>query len=481
LKAGLVALLILAVAAVVFMGRSKWWTPLHAASEQHESSAGNTHSDRVRGESISSDESSEKSNNRPSAGTEQPKKTLSAVEIEQVNQLDDEINQHLSVGQWDEARRKQQQILDLCLGALGAGHTDTIAETHELEVFVQAVAHYGPAAGDEPWRKTLNNRDAQRVNKLTDDIKRCLQNGRWQEAREWQQEILDTCRDALGDNHSDTVGARGELDTLDLILAFPNTQRERIQEAYRLGSLAEETKDPNKLLEYHQQQLGIVKEHFGPAHMEVARVSLAQADALEKDAQYRQARQLTAEALLVLREKLGEDHRETAAAYHKAGSLCNEMGDHTKAEEWLREALTRRLRFMGPNHIDTASTYLRLGQSLLAQAENRTDDDAEKGKAQAGDMYRRAYVTARIAERLKTSITDKYPGQIYEDVGDYHLKMGTGHAQRYFREALASYDMWAIDCEARGKAAGARKIREKAAKLRQRRPQDGANAEAMTE
>ncbi len=190
------------------------------------------------------------------------------------------------------------------------------------------------ALGDD-HPDTLNS-----VSNLANDLREL---GEHQRARQLDEETLTRCRRVLGDGHPRTLNSASNL---------ANDLRE-LGEHQRARQLDEDT-------------LARRRRVLGDDHPHTLNSAHNLALNLRELGEHQQACQLDEETLARYRRVLGEDHPHTLGSAHNLAGDLRELGEHQRACRLDEDTLARRRRVLGDDHPHTLDSAHNLALDLLA-------------------------------------------------------------------------------------------------------------------
>ncbi|KAG1680420.1 hypothetical protein FOA52_015511 [Chlamydomonas sp. UWO 241] len=175
--------------------------------------------------------------------------------------------------------------------------------------------------------------------------------GRWGEAREKHQCVLESRQEMLGAEHPDTLAS---LNDLALVL----WKEVKLDEAEHLHQLALAGRD--KVLGAEHRDTLTSLSNLGKLLLDQGKL-----DASEK---------LQRRALTGRREGLGDQHPDTLQSFHNLALVLRSRDKLGEAEQLLRRVLAERQKALGAEHLSTLRSLLRLAtvfadRGLLEEAE----------------------------------------------------------------------------------------------------------------
>ncbi|KAK2061325.1 TPR-like protein [Colletotrichum caudatum] len=176
--------------------------------------------------------------------------------------------------------------------------------------------------------------------------------GRLDEAEQMQNDVLETCRQDLGDDHPDTITAMNNL-------AITLERKGRYGEALSLQSAVLES----------------LNSKYGPDNLQTASAMSRTACTLRLMHQTEQAEEMYRLALKTMQRFLPSGHPDLIGAVGDLGNACQDLGWTQEAEAMLRQALEMSEQTLGEKHPKTVMTRNNLGCTLLKGGKS---DDATK-------------------------------------------------------------------------------------------------------
>ena len=171
--------------------------------------------------------------------------------------------------------------------------------------------------------------------------------GRFEEARELNEDTLVRCRRVLGDDHGFTLGAADNLAS-DLISLGDYQAARALQE---------------DIVSRRRRKLG--DDH--PATLDsVSNLGIS----LSATGQHQAARELNEDILARRRRVLGDDHPDTLESANNLAEDLRQLGERRAARELDEEALARRRRVLGENHPATLESVENLAEDLRLLGES---------------------------------------------------------------------------------------------------------------
>jgi len=205
------------------------------------------------------------------------------------------------------------------------------------------------------------------------DLGACLMKlDRISEAETLFNESYALKREALGDDHPDTIKSRGWMGTVlyrqkkfnDALPIFTQVVEANIRvlgkdhentsrSVNNLASCYKDLGQPAKALEYFEMSLDITQRMLGDSHPDVAVCLNNMAVCYDSLKQPAKAVECYTRAVEIQRKTLGDGHQNVGIALHNLAMTVKEMGDQDKAREYGKEALEIFTKTLGPNNGNT--------------------------------------------------------------------------------------------------------------------------------
>ncbi len=229
--------------------------------------------------------------------------------------------------------------------------------------------------------------------------------GEWAQARQFQQQVLETCQRTLGEEHPGTLTAMNNLahvleDMGELPLArqyqqqvlescrrtlgpeHPNTLRATNNLASILRGLGEW----QLALQFQQQVLEAYQRTLGAENPGTLAAMNNLASMLKALGERAQALQLQQQVLEVSQRTLGAEHPNTLAAMNNLASTLWDMGERSQARQLQQQVLLASQRTLGAEHPDTLRAMNNLAHMLEAMGER---PQARQFQQQVLEAYQR--------------------------------------------------------------------------------------------
>jgi tetratricopeptide (TPR) repeat protein len=283
----------------------------------------------------------------PSAADEpQPKlleqRSLQVDEARHAEKLLRQIDQAEEAGRFREALSAAKELLTLRERVQGADHWET-TNARWLSKLLQRRAEFS-APQEAEYRRSLANGGA-----AADLSAR----GRYAQAQPLLEQVLETTRQLLGEEHYATANAYIKL-ALNL---------------HALGRYAEAEPSLQKALALYRRLLGEEHPATADGYNNLALNQQAQGRYPEADEGFRKA-------LSLYRRLLGEQHPYTTTASNNLAANLLYQGKYAEAEDGFRKVLAARLALLGEEHPDTATSYDNLAAALGAQGKYAETNEA---------------------------------------------------------------------------------------------------------
>jgi tetratricopeptide (TPR) repeat protein len=240
----------------------------------------------------------------------------------------------------------------------------------------------------DQWRNRLGPDDYHSLRAVSPVAEALGQMGRYDEARQVNEDALARCRRVLGENHPETVSAASNLAVLLRALGEAQAARALNEDALARGRRVLGENHPDTLaiannLAADLRALGetraaraldeailarchrvLGKDHFGTLH---SAGNLA-AD-LRALGEIEAAWELDKDTLAGRRRVLGEDHPSTLMSADNLAADLRALGEIEAAWELDADTLNRRRRVLGEDHPDTLHSASNLADDLCALSE----------------------------------------------------------------------------------------------------------------
>jgi CHAT domain-containing protein/Tfp pilus assembly protein PilF len=306
--------------------------------------------------------------------------------------------------------------------------------------FLLAITEASGAAASE---KVSQEELAQEANRLNGELAELYRQGRYQQALPLAQLIWEVRKQALGEEHPETLASLNNLAEMyaevgDYARAEPLHLRAlAIREktlgpnhpdtAISLNNLAglyESIGNYAKAELFYKRALAIVNTAHGPDSLETA-IALNNLGELYRDVgAYPKAELFYLRALLIFDKKGRPDHTDSATVLNNLAELYKDSGAYSMAEPLYRKSLAIREQSLGADHPDTGSSASNLADLYQLQGHYVI----------AEPLYRRAL---RITEKTfgpdhpRTAIALNNLASLSKDGGTYET------AEPLYQRALA--------------------------------------------
>jgi CHAT domain-containing protein len=218
------------------------------------------------------------------------------------------------------ARQARQEVLTLRIKLHGAEHwrvTDARLYLAEVESLSRMTA--------------AQRQQLAEANRLNDEVVAFYRQGRFREAVEKAQQVVEIRKQALGEKHPAYATSLNNL----ALLYSSQSDYAQAEPLYR-------------------QALAIRKQALGANHPFYASSLNNLASLYKSQSNYAQAEPLFRQALTITKQALGEKHRDYALSLNNLAVLYDDMGDYAKAEPLYRQASEVYKQAMGAKHPDYA-------------------------------------------------------------------------------------------------------------------------------
>jgi tetratricopeptide (TPR) repeat protein len=260
---------------------------------------------------------------------------------------------HHLMGQYDDARRLNEDTLARKRRVLGEDHLGTLASANNLAIALDQLGDHQAArelAEDTVGRlRRVLGEDHPRTLASSTNLAHDLHElGEYQAARELNEDILARTQRVLGEEHPDTLASSTNL----------------AQDLHELG-------EHQAARELNQDTLTCKRRVLGEDHPSTLRAAADLARDLHELGEHQAARELNEDTLARSRRTLGEDHPDTLAVASNLAGYLHELGEHQAARELNEGTLARRRRVLGEDHPDTLSSASDLARDIEALGEHQ--------------------------------------------------------------------------------------------------------------
>ncbi|QRV96595.1 nephrocystin-3 protein [Ceratobasidium sp. AG-Ba] len=247
----------------------------------------------------------------------------------------------------------------------------------------------------------------------------CLVRGQWQEAEALQLRLLEICRDALGEDHLDTISCMESLaetyaqqhqfdkaetlqrKVLEARMAILGDKNQKTMNA--MHSLAQTLSGLNQAEQAEEMQtrlLALSQETLGLTHPDTLSNLDALASTYGEQERWDEAEPLYALALAGRRQHFGDEHPHTLSSMNNLAIAYIHLGRLEEAKELQEHLILHRTRIYGEGHPDVltginglAMTHLQLGE--LDKAEELQLKAVEGRKEALGPDHPRTLTSMR--------------------------------------------------------------------------------------
>jgi tetratricopeptide (TPR) repeat protein/CHAT domain-containing protein len=280
---------------------------------------------------------------------------------------------------------------------------------------------------------------ATEVDKLSADVTRLYQAGKYSEAIPVAQQVLALREKALGPDHHDVAQSLSDLARLYFV-------QSRFAEAEPL----------------FKRSIGIYEKALGPDHPDVAQslTDLARLYYFQRD-RYPESEPLYKRAIAIYEKALGPDHPLVGTALNNLAALYYGTARYAEAEPLYKRSLVLREKALGPDHPDVAQSLGYLGAVYRAQVryaeaeplykreitilEKALGPDHPNVSNALNDLARLHYGQGRYAEaellfKRSFALREKALGPDHPDVAETLSELArVHHDQGHYAEAESLY------------------------------------------
>ncbi|MHB9073750.1 MAG: CHAT domain-containing tetratricopeptide repeat protein [Desulfobaccales bacterium] len=260
---------------------------------------------------------------------------------------------------------------------------------------------------------------------LPDRIMNLVKEGKFEEARQLAQMVLNRQESRLGPEAPEVAGSLQRLANLETLLqhwlkAITLYQRAlQIREKVlgpdnpqtadtlaRLGRAYTEMGAYDKALPLVERSLAIREKGLGPDALETSGSLAVLANLKRQTGAHAQALSLAQRALQIREKTLGPDHPRTAETMDLLAMIYQQQGDLEKARPLIEKAIKIKEKALGPTHPETAKSQrilgiVQQGSQDYAQAE-ASFHKGQSGSQGLGGMVEVCLSTGRYAQALET-------------------------------------------------------------------------------
>jgi len=207
--------------------------------------------------------------------------------------------------------------------------------------------------------------------------------GRWEQARELEQQMLNEYQRTLGVAHRTSLAAAYDYTATSNDLGYLEDASRWADWTFQTSSSALGLKDPITL-----------------------KVNRIRGEILNLRGRHQEAEDILASTLVDQQDILGDDHPDTLETVKEVAMLCREMGRMQDAETRLRYRLETMTRTLGENHIHvTAAAIDLLYVVLYAQPESHravsaTNTQLDQAAMLVDDIYQRLRASRGLQDRV---------------------------------------------------------------------------------
>ncbi|KAK2468823.1 hypothetical protein H9L39_19585 [Fusarium oxysporum f. sp. albedinis] len=186
----------------------------------------------------------------------------------------------------------------------------------------------------------------RRLNSMETVALELTSQGRYKEAQQIRQQIMELRRKLLGDEHPDTLTSMNGLSDILVCLG-------KFQEAEKI----------------YQSTLELRKKVLGDEHPDTLMSMNGLADALLCLEKFQEAEKIYQSTLELRKKVLGDEHPDTLTSMNGLSDTLVCLGKFQEAEEIYRSALALRKKVLGDEHPDTLMSMNGLADALLCLEE----------------------------------------------------------------------------------------------------------------
>src|SRR5271157_2796680 len=267
------------------------------------------------------------------------------------NTLASQADALTAVGDLAEARKLQEEVVDIFSRVLGPEHPSTLTCMNNLAWTIAAQGDLAAARKlrEETlsgYRRVLGPEHPNTLTSMNNLASTLWAQGDSAGARKLTEETLAIRRRVLGLEHPDTLTSMNNLANI----------------LYEQGDLAGARK-------LHEEALDICRRVLGPEHPDTLTSMSNLAETLRAEGDLAGARKLQEETLAVRRRVLRPEHPDTLTSMNNLAETHRAQGEMKGARKLQEETLGIRRRVLGPEHPDTLTSMNNLSVTLDAMGE----------------------------------------------------------------------------------------------------------------
>jgi tetratricopeptide (TPR) repeat protein len=302
-------------------------------------------------------------------------------------------------GQYEPAREALQRALSILETTRGPDDPKVAAVAGNLAILLRRMGE-SKAASDLFDRtlaieeKALGADHPQVVGNLMQRAGLRADMGRFAEAEADYQRALEIRSARFGPEHSSLIPVleglggvyrgRGELrraqQVLERAVRARETESPRNPRLFstlnELALVVDALGDAERAWELYSRSLQIVRDAYGPDHVNASAVMVNMAATAHRRGDYGEMRRLFEQVLALDEKRLGASHPYIAEDLMNLGLALYTLGQHDQAQSLLERALPTARETLGPDHFQTGVLHANLGEILAARG------DAERAAAE---------------------------------------------------------------------------------------------------
>jgi len=313
-------------------------------------------------------------------------------------------------GDFEGARKFQEQVLEKVRRILGEEHLDTITSMGNLASTLRAQGDIERARKFqeqvlEKTRRILGEEHLDTITSMNNLALTLQDQGDFEGTRKLQEQVLEKMRRILGEEHLDTITSMSNLAmTLQDQGDFEGAQKfqEQVLEIRRrilvkehpdtiesMGNLAATLRaqgDFEGARKFQEQVLEIRRRILGEEHLDTIKSMGNLASTLQDQGDIERARKFQEQILEKMRRILGEEHLDTITSMNNLALTLKAQGDFEGARKFQEQVLEKMRRILGEEHPDTITSMSNLAMTLYAQGDF---EGARKFQEQVLEIRRR--------------------------------------------------------------------------------------------
>ncbi len=330
----------------------------------------------------------------PKEGKPAWQRMLQGNDAKKAAKLKARINEAMLANQWSDATTAAKELAAMREAKQGKDHWQAVDARFHVVALVKL-----QAAPEEKRNAYVDNLAVRKQAYLLEE------KGNHTTALPMRKQLLEFCRDALGEEHPDTatsynlvasnLNAQGKYKEAEIGYRLALTIRRKVLGEEHLDTATSYSNvgaNHGSQGRYKQAEVGLSKalaicvKLRGEEHSDTARNYNNLAMNRNAQGRYEEAEQGLSKALTINRKVLGEKHATTAMSYNNLANNQDAQWKYKEAEVGHRTALAIRLEILGEAHPSTALSYNNVAYNLNSQGKYK---EAEVGHRKALTIRRK--------------------------------------------------------------------------------------------